>query len=202
MLTKKEKVTIASYDQTATQWVATHMNPDQCRTEFEIFRKYLPKGKVLEIGSGGGRDAKRFRDGGYDYTGIDVSPGLLEEAKKNNPGLTFLLQDIYQINFPILFDGFWCAATLLHIPKSRIHEALQSIHQVTKPNGVGFICVKQGSGDMVLDKDDYGKRYFSYYTQDEFSKILTSSGFFILETSILPISTKTTWINFFVKIEK
>lgn len=202
MFTEEEKVTIESYNQTATQWVATHMNPNQCRAEFEIFKKYLPAGKILEIGVGGGRDAKRFAEAGYGYTGVDVSSGLLEEAQKNNPSLTFLIQDVYQLQFPFLFDGFWCAATLLHIPKRRIHEALQSIHQVVKPHGIGFICVKQGNGDMVLDEDEYGKRYFSYYTQNEFSEILARNGFSILETSVLPVSPKTTWLNFFVKKEK
>lgn len=202
MFTKKEKITIAAYNKFAAQWTANHTATDIFDNAFPAFKKYLPKGKVLEIGCGGGRDAKKLKQAGYDYVGVDVSIGLLEEARKNNPKLTFLLQDIYQLQFPFLFDGFWCAATLLHIPKSKIHEVSQSIHQVVKPNGVGFICVKQGGGDMVLDEDKYGKRYFSYYTQDEFSEILAANGFSILETSILPVSHKTTWLNFFVKVKK
>lgn len=202
MFTKKEKTTITSYNKFFKQWVANHTATDIFDNSFPKFRKYLPKGKILEIGSGGGRAAKKINKAGYEYTGVDVSAGLLEEARKNNPNLTFLLQDVYQLNFPFLFDGFWCAGTLLHIPKSRINKALKSIHRVIKPNGIGFICVKQGKGDMILDEDEYGKRYFSYYTQDEFSEILTANGFSILETSILPVSPKTTWLNFFVKIEK
>lgn len=202
MFTKKEEITITNYNKFAAKWTNAHTETDIFDNAFPKFKKYLPKGKILEICCGGGRDAKKIDEAGYEYTGVDVSMGLLEQAIKNNPKLTFLLQDVYQLNFPFLFDGFWCVATLLHIPKRRIHEALQSIHRVVKPDGVGFLCIKQGRGDMVLYEDEYEKRYFSYYTQDEFSEILTVNGFSILYASILPISPKTIWLNFFVKIEK
>lgn len=42
----------------------------------------MPAGKILEVGSGGGRDAKDLIEMGYEYIGIDISKGLLEEAKK------------------------------------------------------------------------------------------------------------------------
>lgn len=206
MFTKKEKITITNYNKFATKWTAAHAETDIFDNAFPKFRKYLPKGKILEIGFGGGRDAKKLEEAGYEYVGVDVSTGFLKEARKNNPNLTFLLQDVYQLNFSFLFDGFWCAATLLHIPKSRINKALKNIHKIIKPNGIGFICIKEGKGDLIAKKKEIEgqimKTYFSYYQQDEFSQILTSNKFSILKTSRRPVSIKTTWLNFFVKIEK
>lgn len=206
MFTKQEQTTIANYNKFAVKWAANHTETDIFDNAFPLFKKYLPKGKILEIGCGGGRDAKKLKQAGYDYVGVDVSIGFLKEAKKNNPGLTFLLQDIYQLDLPYLFDGFWCTATLLHIPKSKINKALQNIHRVIKPQGIGFICIKEGKGDLILDKKEVNgqilKTYFSYYQQDEFSQILIKNGFHILETSRRPVSIKTIWLNFFVKIEK
>lgn len=202
MLTEEEKTTIASYNKTAPEWIRAHSNTSQCAREFEIFREYLPNGYVLEIGSAGGRDARRFRAAGYGYIGTDVSSGMLEEARKYNPGITFLFMDIYSLNLPILFDGFWSAATLLHIPKPRLPKALKNINRAIKPDGIGFIGVKEGEGDLILDEEIYGSRYFSYYSESEFTRHLEDSGFSILKFYKLPVSKKTTWLNYFVKVQK
>ena|SRR3989344_44441 len=204
MLTEKEQITIASYNQYAPYWVETHTNSEQCLVEFNTFKKYLPGGEVLEIGSGGGREADRFRKAGYGYIGIDSSKALLTEARKNAPGAKlFFREDIYNLNFPVKFDGFWCSATLLHNPKERITEALQSIYGVIKSGGIGFICIKEGAGNMVPNEEEvFGKkilRYFTYYRQDEFAKRLTNAEFSILESSTLTVSPKTTWLNYFVQ---
>lgn len=200
----EEAVTTESYNLIAPQWAEAHKDPKFWQVELERFKFYLPSGKVLEVGSGGGRDAEALDALGYEYTGTDNSTGLLDVARKRNPTLNFFHNSVYELMFPeSSFDGFWCAATLLHIPKSKIHNALHSIHNIIRSNGIGFICVKKGEGDMVFDEDDnYGPRYFSYYQDDEFTQILEESGFPILEKYEIPVSTKTTWLNFFVRVEK
>ena len=132
-LTPQEKLTIEAYDQNATTWAQSRNKKGDWAKEKETFKEYLPSGKVLEIGSGGGRDAKDLIEMGYEYTGTDISKGLLEEARKNNPKATFLLQSVYELDFPEkTFDGFWACAVLLHMPKDRMSEALKSIHNVIK----------------------------------------------------------------------
>lgn len=42
----------------------------------------LVKGKVLDIGAGGGRVAKYLQDIGYDVTATDISPGCIEVCQK------------------------------------------------------------------------------------------------------------------------
>ena len=56
---------------------------------------------------------------GYDYTGTDISTGLLNEARKKVPGQSFYEMSVYDLDFPEgTFDGFWASAILLHIPKN------------------------------------------------------------------------------------
>ncbi len=207
MLTEKEKITIANYDKFATPWAAKHMDTDVFDDGFPKFQRCLPKGRVLEIGSGGGRDGIKIASAGYDYTGIDQSKGLLEEARGNFPNLKLYYQSIYGIHLPESdFDGFWCAATLIHLPKKRIYEALGNIRRVIKPQGVGFIALKQGIGDMVCEQEEVDgqtfTRYFSYYQEDEFVRILNRARFFRLESSTISVSQKTTWLNYLVRVRK
>jgi SAM-dependent methyltransferase len=156
----------------------------------------------LEIGCGGGRDAKELIALGYGYVGTDISAGLLEEAKKNNPGATFQQVSLYDLNFTEPFDGFWCAAVLLHIPKRRIDEALQAIKKNIKKGGIGFIAIKEGDGEKMeteggLDGDG---RLFVYWQNDEFKQALTSNGLEVLQEGYYPKSERTKWLTYHIKV--
>ena len=201
-LTPQEQQTIDAYDQNAVAWAGSRNKKGVWGNEKMKFYKYLPKGKIIEVGSGGGRDAKELIAHGYDYTGTDVSKELLEEAKKNNPEATFLLQSVYELDFPDeTFDGFWASAVLLHIPKDRIEEALNSIYRILKPGAIGFISLKKGEGERFVEGDHVGiqyKRFFSFFELDEFSKMLKRNSFEILESYVFDHSNKK-WLAFFVK---
>ena len=67
--------------------------------------------------------------------------------------------DFYKLNFPSgSFDGFWASASLLHIPKNKIHQVLSDIKNIIKPNGIGFISLKQKThlGAGLITEDKYG----------------------------------------------
>ncbi len=207
MLTEKEQITVDSYNGLARQWIETHQNTDVFDNAFPRFKGYLPQGEILEIGSGGGRDAVKIKRAGFGYVGMDISSGLLEEAKKSHPNIKFIPGNIYNPpNFGISFDGFWCAATLIHIPKARVGEALTNINQITRDGGVGFIALKEGEGDMVLEKGELDgqifERYTTYYWVSEFFRILERNRFSVIDAYPLPVSQKTTWLNFFVETHK
>lgn len=58
-----------------------------------ILSKYH-KNKVLEIGCGTGSLAEQFSTTNFDYTGFDLSPEMLEIAKRKNPNQAFLCGDM------------------------------------------------------------------------------------------------------------
>jgi SAM-dependent methyltransferase len=199
-LTAEEKITLETYNTTAKQWSVKHATVGFWKEEMEIFRKLLPNGKILEIGSGGGRDAKELIALGYEYVGTDISTGLIEVAKKENLTATLLVQSVYDLDFleGTQFDGFWASAVLLHIPKARIDTVLQRIRRFMRAGAVGFISLKQGEGER-LEED---KRFFVYYSEEEFRQVLQRNNFEVVETTTRPMSEKTTWLCFFVRVYK
>jgi len=198
-LTPEEKTTLETYNVIAEGWAQEHSGGDFWRKELNIFKELLPTGRVLEIGSGGGRDAKELIALGYDYTGTDISSRFLEIAKRENPTGSFFLQSVYDLSFPgIQFDGFWVAAVLLHIPKKNIDSALQKIRAVVKNGGIGFIAIKKGDGERM----ESDKRFFAYYLEDEFAHILQKNNFEIIQMSVHPSSERTIWLWFFVCVIK
>lgn len=197
-LTPQEAKTLKIYDMTAEEWSVVHNTAGFWKKEMNMFKELLANGRILEIGSGGGRDAKELIALGYEYVGTDISSALLAIAQRENLDSSFLLQSVYDLNFSEVFDGFWTSAMLLHVPKSRIDEALQSIRNVVRDGGIGFISIKQGEGERVEED----KRFFAYYSKEEFTRILLRNNFTIVETGVHPMSEKTIWLYFFIKVKK
>ncbi|KKR38060.1 MAG: Methyltransferase type 11 [Candidatus Woesebacteria bacterium GW2011_GWB1_40_101] len=187
--------TIKTYDEIAKHFSDTHFDSIFWQKEFKIFQKLIKGNKVIDIGCGAGRDAVLFEKAGFDYTGIDASSGMLKEAKKRVKKGKLILMDFYNLKFPPeTFDGFWAAASILHIPKHRAAKVLRNIIKIIKPNGVGFISVKekQSINEGIIKENKYGgiQRYFAFYTQKEFEKKLKEA---TLKES------NTNWLCYFVR---
>lgn len=149
------------------------------------FMKEIPKGgDILDIGCGNGRDAKIFIDNGFHIVGIDYSLPMIQRARSNVPHADFLQMDMLSLKFPPeTFDGVWSMTSLLHIPKTEISKVLDNIHQLLKPKGILFVGLKLGEGEGLEDDTRYenAKRFYSYYLQEEFVKLLHDLYFTIIE---------------------
>jgi SAM-dependent methyltransferase len=204
-LLPEEQVTVDTYNAVADIWNEEQDNRGFWDNEMQRFHQLLPAGKVLEICSGGVRDAKAMIELGYDYTGTDVSEKLIEALRAKLPPDTKLYhQSVYGLEFPDgpKFDGFWAAAVLLHVPKSRIDEALTRIRSVVKPGALGFISVKDGVGEGMVSEnwgDEVHDRFIALYSQPEFQDKLTSNGFTAIEHSLRTFQEESRWHCFFVR---
>ncbi|MDQ5981341.1 MAG: hypothetical protein QG570_88 [Patescibacteria group bacterium] len=205
-LTPLEQTTVDTYNAIAAEWASAHSDVNFWGNELAIFRNhFFNNGSVLEACVGGGRDIKYLDEFTRQYTGIDVSDGLLLVAQSNNPDADLVqVQDLRQLPFSDdTFDGFWSSATLLHVPKDRIQEVLESLHRVTKKDGIGFISIKEGIGGYMEEVGTAGlRRLFEYYSYEEFAKILNACGYEIVGSTYRPLSDRTTFISYFVRVIK
>jgi len=188
----------------AEQHVTQSSNREFWRPEFNIFKKLLPKGKVIDIGCGSGRDALLFNaDPKYDYAGIDLSEEMLEEAKRLVPDANFQRMNVYNLTFlNENFDGFWAATSLLHIPKPNIDSVLAEIHRIVRPDGIGFISLKEGEGESMFGHDTGYERFFVLYSEEEFRRILVRNSFEVLASHVgsRPTTGDTQWITYMVRV--
>lgn len=200
----EERLTTDGYDRCALAWSEEHGSPDYWAKEMAAFQTLLPAGRILEIGAGGGRDAKELIALGYQYVGTDISVGLLDVARRELPDHEFHEQSVYDLSFPELFDGFWASAVLLHIPKRRIDQALRQIKSVVRPGGIGFISLKEGTGEAFETEIVGGhelKRFFAYWSEVEFSSVLARNCYEVVQHIYHPRSERTRWHCFLVQIE-
>ena len=175
--------------------------------EYEIYQSLVgDKKKIIEMGCGIGRDAIKLIEFGFEYIGIDASEEMLKIAHEKVPGGKFILGDFYKLDFPDgIFDGFWAAASFLHVPKSDINNVLSEAKRILKKGGIGFISIKDkiniDEGFIKEDKAGGIERYFSFYSKDEFEKILSDNGFEIVQSMFRQENNKdkTNWLCFFVR---
>ena len=91
---EKVTMTINSYNIIAESYAKIYSDEERNKENRDEFMKLVkPKGHILDLGCGHGRDISIFLREGFRATGLDLSDKLLEIAKKNNPQTEFIQQD-------------------------------------------------------------------------------------------------------------
>ena len=140
--------------------------------EFNSFVENLPGKRIMDLGSGPGRDSLFFKQRGLHPVCIDISPSMVKICEEN--GLEAYEKDIENLNLEDeSFDGIWAYASLLHLPKNRIYNSIARVRELLRPNGLFFIGMVEGDKEVLYknDKNNH-QRFFSLYQIDELKQIL------------------------------
>ncbi len=164
------------------------------RTIFDKFVK-LTKGKVLDIGSGPGRDGLVLKKAGLDVICFDASEEMIKMSTER--GLDSVLGDFNDLPFENNnFNGVWAYTSLLHIPKRQIHTPLSEIHRVLKPGGTFGLGLIEGETELYRESSGVGKlRWFSFYKKEEIEKLIFEHNFELIYFEEFKMNTKN-YLNY------
>ena len=184
-MSDSDNPTIATYDRVAGAFAErtfyTTDLTDRCVAFAEGIVGQAPaeRFRILDAGCGPGRDSKWLHARGFQVIGVDLSTGMLAEARRRVPGVDFRQADLRQLKFPdAYFDGIWCCASLLHVPRADVPGVLRSFRRLLG-HGYLFLSVKLGQGEEV-DESTYGPdnpRFFTYFSRHEIELYLERAGF-------------------------
>lgn len=182
--------TIDWYDQNAKKYSdATYINPPY--DLLDQFMGLLPSNpKILDVGCGAGRDTGLLTERGASAIGLDISKGLLKEAKKRHPHIEFVEANFLAIPFKEnTFDGVWAHAALVHLETiDEVRKSLNEFYRVLENKGIIHIYIKKKMGKeqtaIVKDKLSGHERFFRYYTEEEIKEYLKERGFKIIDFEI------------------
>jgi len=147
-------MTLKYYQDNAQTFFDGTVNVDMSSL-YEAFTRHLPPGAwVLDAGCGSGRDAKAFQEIGYRVEAFDASPAMVELAREHT-GLPVQLMTFADVDWKEEFDGIWCCASLLHVPKLELPEVMRRLAGALKPRGVWYVSFKYGAGEREVD----GRRF-------------------------------------------
>lgn len=96
----------------------------------------IPAGarSALDVGTGNGLLAVELRCRVPEVTGIDTDAGVLDSARLEDPGVTWIHGDFMTHEFRQRFDVLASVATLHHLPDLR--AALERMRTLASPGGV------------------------------------------------------------------
>lgn len=154
-----------------------------------------PTPRVLDLGCGPGRDTDWLADRGARLVGVDLSRGMLAEARARTRA-SLARMDMRRLGFTAgCFDAVWCMASLLHLAKAEAPHALQEIRRALRPGGVLHLGLQAGGGEG-WEVTAYGpvERFFARYSPDEAGQLLRQAGFFIRHAEVYEGNSRT-WLH-------
>jgi ubiquinone/menaquinone biosynthesis C-methylase UbiE len=144
---KSEKISNEFYKKLGTNGIAKLSSPKRDQAYISFLIKQLPQsGKVLDCACGYGRLTVPLAKKGYEISGIDLSPELIRDAKKNaqNNDATIEFTVGSMCTLPYKENSFaavicmWTSFNHLLTEKEQL-QALEEMLRVTKKNGIILI---------------------------------------------------------------
>jgi SAM-dependent methyltransferase len=116
----------------------------------ERFLAYIPAGgRILDAGSGSGRDTRAFRARGYEVEAFDASSALAELSTRLT-GVQTRVMRFEDFNEPARFNGIWACASLLHVSEEGLPDVLGRLNRALRPQGALYVSFKEGVGECTV----------------------------------------------------
>lgn len=138
-------------------------------------------GIVADVGCGTGRITAHLRHLGVDAFGIDLSPGMIEVARREHPGLRF---DVGSMTDLALADasvaGLVAWYSLIHVPDDEISSVFAHFRRVLRPGGPLLLSFHVGD-ESQLKTQGYGGHSMKIFVHrrrhDQMIAWLSDAGF-------------------------
>ncbi|NTW75691.1 MAG: class I SAM-dependent methyltransferase [Candidatus Moranbacteria bacterium] len=184
MIMRDDKGVPEVYDHMADRYAALF---SEVKELFEEFVALLPEsGRVIDLGCGVGTEAGYLAERGFDVVGLDLSGGMLAQAKRDHPHVDFRKADLRDIPSDLgIFDGVLASYSLIHIPKIDALPALRDIGRVMKYSGVIFVCLQTGeSGEKFVDEPlvPGARTFLNIMSREEVERLLSDAGFEVVDS--------------------
>lgn len=164
---------------------------DDC--DYENWSQYLimqlknyPLATGLDVGCGGGWFTRAFQKQGYQMTGMDISPEMLdfaqEEALRKGIKSEYILGDITASKPQKKFDFVTAINDCFnYIPKTKIEKAVKNVYNALKKGGVFLfdISAKHKFEEKIAntvcadDREDVTYLAFNHMDKDEVTMDVT-----------------------------
>lgn len=146
---------------------------------WSMYLPYMPNGRLLEVGCGGGSMLKDMQDQGWQVEGIDFDPSAVQNTRSK--GLKAHTGTLEDLQYP---ENSFDAITMSHLIE-HVHnpfELLKECRRILKPTGrlalvtPNINCAGHriyGSSWFHLDPP----RHLHIFTVDSLTKLLLKAGF-------------------------
>lgn len=137
------------------------------------------KGKILELGSGAGRNAVYIQQAGYDIVCTDAVPGFIDILQQKGLRAHFL--DALKDDFGSGYSMILANGVLVHFTEVETRTVIRKVHTALQSGGIFAFSVKQGNGSIWTEEKLGAPRFFQYWQPEAIRDMVESMGFEWLE---------------------
>jgi SAM-dependent methyltransferase len=140
----------------------------------------LVEGDVLEVGSGPGGVTAYLHGLGLRIRGVDLSPAMVELARREHPGIGFAVGDMAALDVAdAALGGLVAWYSLIHVPAPELAAVLAEFRRVLAPDGRLLLAFQVGD-DVSHHDEAFGHRVdldFRRLQPDDVAVLLADAGF-------------------------
>lgn len=185
-----ERVTVAAgYDSLVSrfaEWSAAVVDPARDELFADFIGRLPSDARVLDVGCGSGTSwpgglAERFA-----LTGIDISPGQIEAARRNVPTGTFLVSDVTTVELDDgTFDGATALYSIGHLPAHDHEGVFARLARWLRPDGLllASLPAREDPGSTEAWIDGV-KMFFASLGAARYEQVLRDQGWRVIRTRV------------------
>lgn len=142
------------------------------------------RGPVGDFGCGPAQIARYLQDCGVKSFGLDLSFGMLAEARRLNPDLGFMQNSMLELGIRSnSLAGVAAFYSIIHISRTGLVAAFREMHRVLQPGGLCLLAFHLGSED-THHEEMLGQKVnldLALFTTAEITSYLQEAGFIVEE---------------------
>ncbi|WP_144670525.1 class I SAM-dependent methyltransferase [Arthrobacter sp. U41] len=168
------------------------------RGMIEAFVTHVAEGSarsVVDAGCGSGRMTRLLATLGVDVTGIDVSGGMIDVARRSSPELNFEVGELAELPFADMqLGGVFAWYSIIHSPPKDLPRIFAEFFRVLVPGGHALLSFQVGEGHRHLSRA-YGydvSMEAQLFTPEIITEYLAGAGFSVVARMTRPPRTYET----------
>jgi SAM-dependent methyltransferase len=119
----------------------------------EMVRRDHPDPQLLEVGSGPGITAAYLHRLGMPVRGIDLSPAMVELARREHPEIGFEVGEMGALDVAdASLAGVVAWYSVIHVPASWRRDVIGEFHRVLRPGGYALMAFQVGDDTLRLEE--------------------------------------------------
>ena len=139
-------------------------------------------GPICDLGCGPGQVARYLHAQGVEVCGVDLSAGMVKQARRLNPGIPFMQGDMLALDIADeTWGGIAAFYSLIHVPRAELGQAAREMYRVLRPSGLSLVAFHIGDETKHLE-DWFGEPVsvdFFFFRPQEIKERLSGAGFVI-----------------------
>lgn len=172
----QKKNIIRVFDIHAPRYEEKYMDLSLYKNALDRFCTSLPETgvKLLDMACGPGNITRYLlsKHPGYNITGTDIAPKMLELASKNNPSARFEIMDCRDLGKTNeLYHGIICGFGLPYLSKPEVLHFIQDTYNKLMPGGILYISAMEDDyekSEWLKSSTGEGPALFIHYHQADY----------------------------------